>query len=179
MKIYERVAVLDACLDKMAKEGVEEFSPMLRDVTKTKEFLIGKGFLYFLNKYKESDILRSNLGACIYATIFDGMRHGLEARYVHGKKGTDINYIPAYNPDVEACVEHPFSYLEALFVMGWTSLYKMRPGLSQILFSAKLISLVVVLNSSSLHRVSLMSGMLVQLPQNSPRWMECRLLSRI
>ncbi|GJZ45428.1 hypothetical protein Tco_0593024 [Tanacetum coccineum] len=40
----ERVAVLDACLDKMDKERDEEFSPMLRDVKKTKEFLIGKVF---------------------------------------------------------------------------------------------------------------------------------------
>ncbi|GJU08757.1 hypothetical protein Tco_1125187 [Tanacetum coccineum] len=136
----ERVAVLDACLDKMDKERDEEFSPMLRDVKKTKEFLIGKGFRYFLNKFKESDILGSRLGACISATISDGMRQGLEAGFVHGKKGTNINSIPTYNPDatevyvdalkalndvsfplleqVKACAKQLFSYLEALFVMG-------------------------------------------------------------
>ncbi|GJV38112.1 hypothetical protein Tco_1410589 [Tanacetum coccineum] len=44
------------------------------DAKKTKEFLIGKGFRYFLNKFKESDLLGSWLGACISTAISDGMR---------------------------------------------------------------------------------------------------------
>nr|GEY23865.1 hypothetical protein [Tanacetum cinerariifolium] len=35
----DRVAVLDSCLDKMAKEMDEEFAPMLRDTKATKDFL--------------------------------------------------------------------------------------------------------------------------------------------
>ncbi|GKB08770.1 hypothetical protein Tco_0837082 [Tanacetum coccineum] len=95
---------------------------------------------YFLNKLKERDILGSRLGACISAPISDGMRQGLEAGFMHGKKGTDINSIPAYNPNaaevyadalkalndvpfpllekVEACVNQPFSHLEALLLLG-------------------------------------------------------------
>ncbi|GKD10970.1 hypothetical protein Tco_1190655 [Tanacetum coccineum] len=68
------------------------------------------------------------------------MRQGLEAGFVHGKKGMDINYVPAYNPNaaelyadalnalndmpfllleqIEACDDQPFSYLKALLVMG-------------------------------------------------------------
>nr|GEW87960.1 ribonuclease H-like domain-containing protein [Tanacetum cinerariifolium] len=49
--------------------------------------------------FKESDILGSRLGAFISAAIFDEIRHGLEARFVHGKRGTDINSVPAYNPN--------------------------------------------------------------------------------
>ncbi|GJW99032.1 hypothetical protein Tco_0180840, partial [Tanacetum coccineum] len=99
-RLDECVAMLDARLDKMAKETDEEFAHMLRDAKKTKEFLVGKGFRYFLNKFKESDILGSHLGACISAAISDGMRQGLDARFV------------------EACVEQPFSYLEDLLFMG-------------------------------------------------------------
>ncbi|GJX72502.1 hypothetical protein Tco_0309673 [Tanacetum coccineum] len=88
----------------------------------------------------DSDLLGSHLGACIFAAISDKMRQGLEAGFVHGKKGTNINYIPTYNPNavkvyadalsalndvsfpllehIEACVDQLFSYLEALLVMG-------------------------------------------------------------
>ncbi|GJT05508.1 hypothetical protein Tco_0839970 [Tanacetum coccineum] len=136
----DRVAVLDVRLDKMAKAKDEEFAPMLRDAKATREFLIRKGFRYFLNKLKKSDILGSCFGACMSAAIADGMRQGLEAGYVHGKKGTNINSIPDYNPNatevyavalkalsdvsfpllkqVEAYADQPFSYLEALLVMG-------------------------------------------------------------
>ncbi|GKF14044.1 hypothetical protein Tco_0055506, partial [Tanacetum coccineum] len=61
----------DARLDKMVKETDEEFAPMLKDARETKFFIIWK----------------------------DGMGQGLEVRFVHGKKGTDINSIPAYNPN--------------------------------------------------------------------------------
>ncbi|GKE71963.1 hypothetical protein Tco_1530035 [Tanacetum coccineum] len=139
-RFHDRVAVLDSHLDKMAKEMDEEFAPMLRDAKVTKEFLAGKGFRYFLNKFKESGILGSCLGACISVAISDCMRKGLEAEFVHGKRGIDINSIPAYNPNaaefytdalkdlsdvsfhlleqVEACANQSFSYLEALLVMG-------------------------------------------------------------
>ncbi|GJU92909.1 hypothetical protein Tco_1317665 [Tanacetum coccineum] len=72
----------------------------------------------------------------ISAAIVDGMRQGLEVGIVHGRKGTDINSIPAYNPHaaevyadnlnnssfpllgkLEACAEEKFSYIEALLVM--------------------------------------------------------------
>nr|GEX86271.1 hypothetical protein [Tanacetum cinerariifolium] len=43
----ERVAALDARLDKMVQETDEEFAPMLRGVRETKKFLIGKGFTTF------------------------------------------------------------------------------------------------------------------------------------
>ncbi|GJY20483.1 hypothetical protein Tco_0393049 [Tanacetum coccineum] len=95
-KFDEQVAVLDARLDKMPKNTDEEFPPMLRD--------------------------------------------GPETGFVHEKNGTDINFIPAYNPNaaevyadnlnalndvpftllehIKTCDEQPFSYLEALLVMG-------------------------------------------------------------
>ncbi|GJY60596.1 hypothetical protein Tco_0461253, partial [Tanacetum coccineum] len=120
-----------------------EFTRMLDEQQQRfndREFLVGKGFCYYLNKFKESDILGSRLGACISAAISDGMRHGLKAGFVHRKRGTDINSILAYNPNetkiyanalkalndvsfplleqVEACVNQPFSYMEALLVMG-------------------------------------------------------------
>ncbi|GKE17674.1 hypothetical protein Tco_1425251 [Tanacetum coccineum] len=93
----DRVVALDAWLDKMAKETDEEFALMLRDAKATKEFLIGKGFRNFLNKFKESDILGARFGACISAAIVDGMRQGLEAVFVHGKRGMDLNSIPTYD----------------------------------------------------------------------------------
>ncbi|GJV84803.1 hypothetical protein Tco_1524701, partial [Tanacetum coccineum] len=80
------------------------------------------------------------LGACISVAISDCMRKGLEAEFVHGKRGIDINSIPAYNPNaaefytdalkdlsdvsfhlleqVEACANQSFSYPEALLEMG-------------------------------------------------------------
>ncbi|GJY22235.1 hypothetical protein Tco_0394801 [Tanacetum coccineum] len=81
----ERVADLDARLDKMVKETDEEFALMLRDARKTKKFIIGNGFHYFLNKFRESEMLGTRLGACISANILDGMRQCLEAGFVHGK----------------------------------------------------------------------------------------------
>ncbi|GJS66271.1 hypothetical protein Tco_0680835 [Tanacetum coccineum] len=134
----ERVAALDARLDKMVKETDEESAPMLRDARETKKFIIENGFHYFLNKFRESEMLGTRLGACISANILDGMRQCLEAGFVHGKKGTDINSIPAPNAaevyadamnalndvpfplleQIEACAKQPFSYLEALLVMG-------------------------------------------------------------
>ncbi|GKB25131.1 hypothetical protein Tco_0864532 [Tanacetum coccineum] len=70
----ERVATLDARLDKMMKETDEELAPI--------------------------ELLGTHLGAFISVAISDGMGQGLEVRLVHGKKGTDINSIPAYNPNV-------------------------------------------------------------------------------
>nr|GEV39564.1 hypothetical protein [Tanacetum cinerariifolium] len=96
----DRVAVLDARLDKMAKETDEEFAPMLRDTKVTKEFLVRKGFHYFLNKFKKSDVLGSYLSSCIFAAIYDGMKQ------------------------VKACADQPFSYLEALLVMGVLPLHR-------------------------------------------------------
>ncbi|GKB36817.1 hypothetical protein Tco_0881759 [Tanacetum coccineum] len=115
----ERVAALYAHLDKMAKETAEEFTPMLR--------------------FKESELLGTCLAVCLSAVISDRIRQGLEAGFVHGKKGTDISYIPAYNPNaaevytdapsalndvsfpllehIKACTEEPFAYLESLLVM--------------------------------------------------------------
>ncbi|GJS60190.1 hypothetical protein Tco_0654974 [Tanacetum coccineum] len=136
----DQVAALDARLGRMAKEMDEEFAPMLRDANATKDFLVRRGFHYFLNKFEESDILGARFGAWISATIADGMRRGLEARFFHGNRGTDTNSIPVYNPyaakvyantlkalsdvpfpfldQMEACFDQPFSYLEALLVMG-------------------------------------------------------------
>nr|GEU68225.1 hypothetical protein [Tanacetum cinerariifolium] len=136
----ERVAALDARLDKMVNETDEEFAPMLRDATETKKFLMVKGFCYFLNKFKKSELLNIRLGTCISAAISDGIRQGLDVGFVRKKKGTDINYISAYNPyamevyvdgldalndvsfplleQIKACAEQPFSYLTYLLVMG-------------------------------------------------------------
>nr|GEV73039.1 RNA-directed DNA polymerase, eukaryota [Tanacetum cinerariifolium] len=72
-KFVERVAELDARLENMAKETDGEFSPMLRDVKKTKEFLVGKGFRYFLNKFKDSDLL----GSCI-ALLVTGVHESVQ-----------------------------------------------------------------------------------------------------
>ncbi|GJZ30805.1 hypothetical protein Tco_0575852 [Tanacetum coccineum] len=103
-KFDERVAELDARLAKMAKETDEEFAPMLRDAKNTKEFLIGKGFRYFLNKFKESNLLGSRLGNCISAAISDGM--------------SALNDVPfPLLEQIEACADQPLSYLEALIVM--------------------------------------------------------------
>ncbi|GKE66640.1 hypothetical protein Tco_1520801, partial [Tanacetum coccineum] len=134
-RFNDQVAVLDARLDRMAKEMDEEFAPMLRDANATKDFLVRRGFHFFLNKFEESDILGARFGACISATIANGMRRGLEARFFNGNRGTDINSILAYNPhaaevyantlkalsdvsfpflnQMEACFDQPFSYLEA------------------------------------------------------------------
>ncbi|GJR58066.1 hypothetical protein Tco_1500228 [Tanacetum coccineum] len=114
------VVELDARLDKMAKETDEEFALILRDAKATKEFLIGKGFRYFLNKFKESDILGARFGACIFAAIVDGMRQGLEAVFVHDKRGTNINSIPTYDLNaaevyadaLKALSDVPFPLLE-------------------------------------------------------------------
>ncbi|GJX50475.1 ribonuclease H-like domain-containing protein [Tanacetum coccineum] len=97
----ERVAVLDGRLDKMVKETSEEFASMLREVIHTKKWIIRQGFRYFLSKFKESELSGTRLGACISFAIADGMRQGLEAGIIHGRKGTDINSIPAYNPNAK------------------------------------------------------------------------------
>nr|GEY63167.1 hypothetical protein [Tanacetum cinerariifolium] len=133
-------AALDARLDKIVKETDEEFAPILRDVRETKNFLVVKGFCYFLNKFKKIELLNTLLGTCISAAILDGMRQGLDVGFVRRKKGTDINSIFAYNPDatkvyadvlnalnnvsfpllenIKFCAELPFSYLIDLLVMG-------------------------------------------------------------
>ncbi|GKB79123.1 hypothetical protein Tco_0946018 [Tanacetum coccineum] len=68
-------------------------------VVHTNRWVVGKGFCYFLNKFKESDLPRTRLGAYISVAIADGMRKGLEVGIMHGRKGTDINSIPAYDPN--------------------------------------------------------------------------------
>nr|GEX52074.1 hypothetical protein [Tanacetum cinerariifolium] len=92
-----RNASLHGQVNGETKEMDEEFAPMLRDGRETKKFITRKGFCYFLNKFKESELLGTRLGACISAAISDRMRQGVEAGFVHGKKGTDINSIAAYN----------------------------------------------------------------------------------
>ncbi|GKB62962.1 hypothetical protein Tco_0919148 [Tanacetum coccineum] len=113
-KFDERVAALDARLGKKVKETDEEFAPMLRDTRETKKFVVGNGFRYFLNKFKESKLLGSRLGACIFIAISDGMRQGLEVGVMHGKKGTEINSIPAYKPNAS----ESFPCLKDLLVLG-------------------------------------------------------------
>ncbi|GJW17172.1 hypothetical protein Tco_0392887 [Tanacetum coccineum] len=125
----ERVAVLDGCLDKMVKEMDEEFTPMLRDAIHTKKWIVGQGFCYFLNKFKESELLRTHLSARISAAIADGMRQGLEAGIIHGRKGTDINSILAYNPNATEV------YLDALNVLNDVSF----PSLEQLEACAEFI----------------------------------------
>ncbi|GKE94365.1 hypothetical protein Tco_1579220 [Tanacetum coccineum] len=119
------VAVLDARLDKMPKNTDEEFPPMLRD--------------------------------------------GPETGFVHEKNGTDINSIPAYNPNaaevyadnlnalndvpftlleqIETCDEQPFSYLEALLVMGVHESIKDEARTSTNLVSASTSSAGVTVES--------------------------------
>ncbi|GJZ73450.1 hypothetical protein Tco_0637596 [Tanacetum coccineum] len=95
----EPMTSLDARLIKMDKEYEEELAPAMRDVVRTKKWVVGKDFHYLLDKFKESDILNASIGSLLSGTIFDGIRQALEARTVHGRKGTDINAILAYNPD--------------------------------------------------------------------------------
>nr|GEW90233.1 putative reverse transcriptase domain-containing protein [Tanacetum cinerariifolium] len=97
IRFDEWVAALIAHLDKIVKETDEEFAPILRDGRETKKFITRKGFCYFLNKFKESELLGTRLGACIFAAISDRMRQGVEAGFIHGKKGSDINSIASYN----------------------------------------------------------------------------------
>ncbi|GJW29804.1 hypothetical protein Tco_0046679 [Tanacetum coccineum] len=92
-------------------------------------------------RLEHSDLIRSKLEMRL--TRRDAAlekRDGLNAGFVRGKKGTDINYIPTYNLDavevyadvlnvlndvpfpllkqIKACAEQPLSYLKALLVMG-------------------------------------------------------------
>nr|GEX22783.1 hypothetical protein [Tanacetum cinerariifolium] len=96
----ERLTAFDERLNKMDRETKKEFALMLRDAIHTKKWIIRQGFHYFLNKFKESKLLGTRPGACILATIADRTMQGLEAVIVHGKKGTDINFITAYNLNV-------------------------------------------------------------------------------
>nr|GEV95291.1 hypothetical protein [Tanacetum cinerariifolium] len=48
---------------------------------------------------RRDTIAKSGPNNCISAAISDGMSQGLEASFVHGKKGTDIHSTSAYNPN--------------------------------------------------------------------------------
>ncbi|GJT05356.1 hypothetical protein Tco_0839818 [Tanacetum coccineum] len=111
----------------------------MRDAVETKKWVVSKGFRYLLEKFKESDLLGAYLGVWISTVITDGMRQGLKAGIVHGRKGTDINFIPAYDPNaaeayadalnalnnvpfllldnLEACAGEKLSYFQALLVI--------------------------------------------------------------
>ncbi|GKF79145.1 hypothetical protein Tco_0234713 [Tanacetum coccineum] len=124
----------------MDREHEEEIPSEFRDTVEAKSWFIGKGFLYFLNKFKESDLFETHLGACISAVISDGMRQGLEAANVQGRKGNEINSMPAYDPNdvevyadslnalndvpfllleqLEACANEKQLYIQAFLVMG-------------------------------------------------------------
>ncbi|GKE22070.1 hypothetical protein Tco_1433582 [Tanacetum coccineum] len=115
----------------------------MRDVVETKKWVVSKGFRYLLEKFKESDLLGAYLGVWISTVITDGMRQGLKVGIVHGRKGTDINSIPAYDPNaaeayanalnalnnvpfllfdnLEACACEKLSYFQALLVMTFES----------------------------------------------------------
>ncbi|GKE84442.1 hypothetical protein Tco_1558184, partial [Tanacetum coccineum] len=99
-RFVERLTAFDERLNKMDRETEEEFALMFRDAVHTKKWIVGQGFHYFLNKFKESELLGTRLGACILAVITGGTMQGLEAGIMHGKKGTNINSIPAYNLNV-------------------------------------------------------------------------------
>ncbi|GJZ30783.1 hypothetical protein Tco_0575830 [Tanacetum coccineum] len=82
---------------EMDREHEVEITLTIRDAIETKKWVVSKGFRYFLNKFKDNDLLGTCLGACISATIIDGMRQAL--RYL------------------EACVDEKISYIRALLVM--------------------------------------------------------------
>ncbi|GKD76863.1 hypothetical protein Tco_1339484 [Tanacetum coccineum] len=84
-RFEEQMEAFDERLNKMDKE----YASMLRNALQTKKCVVGKGFCYFLNKFKKSDLLGTCLGACISAAIASGMRQG-EACIVHGQKGIDM-----------------------------------------------------------------------------------------
>ncbi|GJY76646.1 hypothetical protein Tco_0481762, partial [Tanacetum coccineum] len=87
----EGLVGLDACLTKMDMEYEEELLLAIKDVIATKKWFVSKGFQYFLEKFKESDLLNSHLGACVSTTVTEGMRQGLEAGIMHRRKRTNIS----------------------------------------------------------------------------------------
>ncbi|GKA63345.1 hypothetical protein Tco_0762951, partial [Tanacetum coccineum] len=105
-------------LAKMAKETDEEFAPILRDAKNTKEFLIRKGFRYFLNKFKESNLLGSRL---VYADSLSA-----------------LNDLPfPLLEQIEACDDQPLSYLEALIIMRVHEFIQDEAGISTNLASGE------------------------------------------
>ncbi|GJU25794.1 hypothetical protein Tco_1164415 [Tanacetum coccineum] len=126
-------------------EVKEEFSRQLAfqqerfDELESKKWIVSKGFYDFLDKFKESDMLETHLGACIWLPSVM-LRQGLEAGIIHGRKGTDNNSISASDLNAEkvytdaitalndvpfplleqlgACAKEKISYIQDLMVMG-------------------------------------------------------------
>ncbi|GJS61427.1 hypothetical protein Tco_0656211 [Tanacetum coccineum] len=92
---------LDARHTNMDREYEVEITLTMRDAIETKKWDVSKGFRYFLNKFKESDLLGTRLGACISATIADAERRSTWMLL----------------EQLEACVDEKISYIRALLVM--------------------------------------------------------------
>nr|GEU88395.1 retrovirus-related Pol polyprotein from transposon TNT 1-94 [Tanacetum cinerariifolium] len=77
-QLDEGLPALDARLAKIDMEYEEELIPAFKDVVSTKKWVVSKGFRYFLEKFKESDLLNLHLGACVSAAILQGLDNGKE-----------------------------------------------------------------------------------------------------
>nr|GEX86902.1 hypothetical protein [Tanacetum cinerariifolium] len=89
----------------MDKKYEEELAPAMRDVVQTKKWIVGKGFHYLFDEFKESDILNASITVLVSGTIADGIRLIISLRIVTLVSAMDKKYEEELAPAMRDVVQ--------------------------------------------------------------------------
>ncbi|GJV79331.1 hypothetical protein Tco_1515201 [Tanacetum coccineum] len=99
-KVEQRCAEMDARLDKLSIYFDEELYPHMLTAIAGRRWLIGHGLRLAVLKCAESPEIRQTFANVVSAGIAKGMSEGLQYGIEHGKAGSDLGDVEAY--DLEA-----------------------------------------------------------------------------
>nr|GEY91407.1 putative transposase (putative), gypsy type [Tanacetum cinerariifolium] len=99
--VNDKVAKLNADLAKMACHLEEKFYPYLLTTISGRRWLLTHGLKLVLVKCLNSSKYLMTFGAAISRSIKKRMQDGLAARIDHGREGTSLTDVAAYNPSAE------------------------------------------------------------------------------
>nr|GFC06532.1 hypothetical protein [Tanacetum cinerariifolium] len=93
---------LDACLDALSIDFVEELYPHMLIAIAGRRWVVGHGLCLAMMKCAESLEMRQAFADVVSAGVAKGMSEGLKHEVEHGQAQLTVESIEAYDPEAEA-----------------------------------------------------------------------------
>nr|GEV38426.1 transposase (putative), gypsy type [Tanacetum cinerariifolium] len=101
-RVERRCAELDACLDALSIDFVEELYPHMLIAIAGRRWVVGHGLCLAMMKCAESLEMRQAFADVVSAGVAKGMSEGLKHEVEHGQAQLMVESIEAYDPEAEA-----------------------------------------------------------------------------
>ena len=99
--VFNKVAKLEFVLSEVALQLFKTLYPHLLTIMSGRWWLLAHGIKLAFTKYLNYSEYLATLGRVLSCAILKGVQKGLAAGIEHGKAGTNLVEVDAYNPSVE------------------------------------------------------------------------------